>query len=731
MPKTSQDEAEVFGRGREASPIAAPKETLAQVRSSLVDVALSVVAVLGTPMVALLLYRSHRIGWLAANWLYLIFLVIFILAALLRNRLPLAVRVAVLAVGMYCGGVAALFTLGPTGQGALVLLTFVFLAALIAGYRWGLLALLLTIVAMVVASRVAPAGWPQAAPLDPFIQHPAAWVARIGVFVFLAGVFLALEQRFSLALIAAIKETRQREERLHSALDLLESEASERRRAERAARRMRFSLDHARTPILWLRGDSSIFYSNRAAANLVGCSVEEMLEKSAIELDVNLDSDRWQGLLAQMRTRGDFVIETEMLSMDGTLVPVQITASHGEFEGVELLFALLRDISARRRTESNQQQMQKDLQQGQKMEAVGRLAGGIAHDFNNLLQSITGCAEEILATTQWDVSAGNNAREILASTARAASLVRRLLAFSQQMPIAREVVDLSEAVEATAEILRRLIGENIELVLDLNRKPSPILVDRNELEQILLNLAINARDAMPDGGRLEIATEREAGGTMVLRVRDEGQGIAPEILEHIFEPFFTTKGAAGGSGLGLATVYGIVERCGGNISVNSEEGLGTQFWLRFPTALDSVPEHSLTSSEELFAGGSETVLLAEDDDRVRRVMVRALTSRGFKVVEARDGSEAMEILHRRGDSIDALVLDIVLPDRSGPDVYREAYQLMPGVATLFSSGYGIERLEESLLDRPEVGRIQKPFSGDELSRALRAVIDVAIESPGR
>lgn len=674
VPGMSQDGSGAAAREPAATQVVTSKETLAQFRSGLVQVALSVLAVLCVPVVAYWLLRSPEGGWQWVHCVYAFLLVAVIVAVLLRDRLALVLRVTILAAGAYGGGVAALSTFGTVGQNAMVLL----------------------------------------------------------VCLFLATVFLVLERHFSRALIAAIKGTRQREERLQGALDLLKSEARERRRAERAARRMRFSLDHARTPILWLRGDSSIFYSNRAAANLVGCSVEQMLEKSAIELDMNLDPDRWQGLLAQMRTRGDFVIETELLSVDGTLVPVQITASHGEFEGVELLFALLRDISARRRGEkSNRQQMQKDLQQAQKMEAVGRLAGGIAHDFNNLLQSITGCAEEILATTQWDVSAGNNAREILASTARAASLVRRLLAFSQQMPIAREVVDLSEAVEAAAEILRRLIGENIELVLDLDRKPSPILADRNELEQILLNLAINARDAMSDGGRLEIATEREAGGTIVLRVRDEGQGIAPEILEHIFEPFFSTKGAAGGSGLGLATVYGIVERCGGNISVNSEEGLGTQFWLRFPAALDSTPEHSLTPSEEFFAGGSETVLLAEDDDRVRTVMVRALTSRGFKVVEACDGGEAMEILHRWGDSIDALILDIVLPDRSGPDVYREAYEFMPGVATLFSSGYGIERLEESLLERPEVGRIQKPFSSDELSRALRAVIDVARGSSGR
>ncbi len=705
----------------EASTASASLAALEEVRSRLVDTGLLVVLIFGTPAFGLVVLRASRLGWSSLDWLYATAIAWGSLAALLRSRLSLAGRTIALIGTIWIGGAAATVSFGPAGLGLVILVTAVVVAALVAGPRVGLGVLIASAGLLAIAAWWAPLGVDTAGRLSAYLEHPVMAIVRTTLFVFLAGCLLLLARRNSQLLMAAIDRGQQQRNRLGRALAQVESEVEERRRAERALRWTQFSLDQARTPILWLRPDSSISYANAAAARLLDCSLDTTLSRTLVELDAERDAASWEALLETLRREGELRLETSLLRPGGGRVPVELTINYGVFEENELLFAIVRDLTEMRRMEREQRRLQRRLEQSKKMEAVGSLAGGIAHDFNNLLQAIRGNAELLTVVNEARRTAPE-VTEILEATDRAAELVRQLLTFSRQMPVRRAIVDLGGVIDDTTTMLARLIGEDIELVIEPADRPLTVLADRHQLEQILVNLVLNARDAMPDGGRLTIRTSL-AGDDIRLEVVDTGEGIPPEIVDRIFEPFFTTKETEG-TGLGLAIVYGLVEDLDGAIEVDSRPGEGTSVIVTMPRTEGREAEPDAVA-EERVGYGSETVLLVEDDGAVRRVIARALEERGFRVLEAGDAIEAEAALAAHGSEISGLVLDVVLPGRSGLEIYRDAQARRPGIPVLFSSGYGAERVDEALLARREVDRIQKPYSGDELARALRSVLDAA------
>jgi nitrogen-specific signal transduction histidine kinase/CheY-like chemotaxis protein len=378
-----------------------------------------------------------------------------------------------------------------------------------------------------------------------------------------------------------------------------------------------------------------------------------------------------------------------------------------------------RDVGDRRRLEA-------ELFQSRKMESVGRLAGGIAHDFNNLLTVVMGAADLCRLEAGDDFPQKPYLDEVLASAQRGSTMVRQLLAFSRRQVLVPRVVDLNALIEDASKLLRRMLGEDVDLRLTYAPAAACVMADPGQIEQVLMNLAVNARDAMPRGGRLTMRTRvgptRKGDHRVVIEVSDTGEGIPAEIMDKIFEPFFTTKELGRGTGLGLATAMGIVQQSGGAIDVRSTAGEGTVFTIDLP-AVDAQPEEAGgRAAEPARKSTGETILLVEDEEPVRMVVTRSLERHGYRVLQATSGTEAAQILRDLGQRIDLLLSDVVLPGMTGPELAELGQQVRPAMRVLLASGYS----EEAISRRGQIAAIrmlQKPFEPAQLLAAVRSVLD--------
>lgn len=383
------------------------------------------------------------------------------------------------------------------------------------------------------------------------------------------------------------------------------------------------------------------------------------------------------------------------------------------------------------------QRSEEQFLQAQKLEAIGRLASGVSHDFNNLLTAIIGYSELSLRQLGKDDPVRRNIEEIKKASDRASALTRQLLAFSRKQVMQLRVFDLNLTVMDLEKMLRRMIGEDIELRTSLQQGLGNIKADQGQIEQVIMNLVVNSRDAMPHGGKLTIETANvyldEAyskhhlsvppGSYTMIAISDTGLGIPEQIRAHIFEPFFTTKDAGKGTGLGLATVYGIVKQSGGSIWVYSEVGKGTTFKIYLPSVSQSADEQKDFVPPKPIPGGTERILLVEDADPVRQLARTVLEGLGYQVLEAADGSDAIHMVHSRSQNIALLLTDVVLPGISGRELSETLLQSNPGLKVLFMSGYTDGTVVGHQVLAPGANFIQKPFSPDQLGLRVREVLD--------
>jgi len=405
-------------------------------------------------------------------------------------------------------------------------------------------------------------------------------------------------------------------------------------------------------------------------------------------------------------------------------------------ENARLYEELQKELAAHRRTEQllrasllDLERTQEQLLQSQKMEAVGRLAGGVAHDFNNQLTAIMGYAEILLFGLPEGDSRRGEVEEILRASGRAAELTRQLLAFSRRQVLRPRVVDLNDLVREMRGMLQRLIGENIRLRTECAEVPLRVRADPAQIEQVIMNLAVNARDAMPEGGQLDIATRTEpsrtgyAEGPMhVMAVTDTGTGMTPEVMIRLFEPFFTTKEAGKGTGLGLSTAYGIVRQSGGHITCRSTPGEGTTFEISLPATreVDGEPRRPQPAA---VAGGKERVLVIEDEEQVRQLVQRVLSDAGYSVITASSGDEAAEAL-RGPECVQMVITDLMLPGSlSGIDIARRVLSEDRGTRVLCISGYSEQLVSGASALPPAAPLLQKPFSAAELLERVRSILD--------
>ncbi|MHC5034561.1 MAG: ATP-binding protein, partial [Planctomycetota bacterium] len=479
--------------------------------------------------------------------------------------------------------------------------------------------------------------------------------------------------------------------------------------------------------------EGTIVYVNPAFELVTGYHRAEVIGRNPSllnsgEQDAAFYQELWSTINTGKVWHGRFVNKRKddtLYTADTTITPVR----NGNRAIVNYV-AVSRDVT-------RELQLEEQYRQAQKMEAVGLLAGGIAHDFNNLLTAINGFAELMQFQLTPDDSLYELAGKILGSGRRAASLTRQLLAFSRKQLIEPKVLNINSVVAEIEKMLKRIIGEHIQMETTLAPDLWPAKVDPAQFEQVVVNLAVNARDAMPEGGRLTIATanvvldeefvaehvEMEPGEYVLLSVSDTGMGMSSEVKAHLFEPFFTTKRLGEGTGLGLATVHGIVKQSGGHIWVESEEGRGTIFTIYLPRTHDAKSALAYSKVEADVPSGSETILLVEDDPQVRELAHRVLQEQGYTVLEASNGEEALELLTSHTGPIDLLLTDVVMPGMSGKALADQLLRTQPDLRAIFMSGYTDEAIAHHGVLDPDVAFLQKPFSPTILARKVRDVLD--------
>jgi len=530
----------------------------------------------------------------------------------------------------------------------------------------------------------------------------------------------------------------QRTADLSQANELLRLEVAERRKAEESLRvsegRFRATFEQAAVGIAHVGADGHWLRVNQRLCDILGYTHEEILARSLPDV-VRIDGASGDALpiarLGEWRN-GICSVERQLVQKPGSLIWCQLTVAPvlGASGEPEYYTAVIEDIGARKRLEEQ-------FLQSQKMRAIGQLAGGIAHDFNNLLTAILGYGELLKRSIPKDDPSLGYVEEIRIAGERASGLTAQLLAFSRKQLLQPVVLDLNELVERMDRMLRRLIGENISLEMRLAPGLGAVLADRSQIEQVILNLVVNGRDAMSTGGRLLVETKNveldseaadsfpglHSGRYAMVAVSDTGSGMDAATQAQLFEPFFTTKEKGKGTGLGLSTVYGIVKQSGGTVTVYSEVGKGSTFKVylprtdaeRAPAPVEPIPEHALQ--------GSETVLLVEDDAMLRSLTRRVLEESGYTVLEASSGKEALAVGERHTGPIHAMLTDVVMPRMSGAALSKRLVKLHPETKVIYMSGYTDEAIvRQGVLD-PSVVFVQKPYSPAGLLRKLRGALD--------
>jgi len=660
---------------------------------------------------------SRDLPWMIGSYAAL-YLLVFI-GYLLRARLSTQNKVRLIFWAIYFGGALSLICYGLVSPGSILLLCLSTLNSMLLGKRAGQRALLLSIAAHLFAFALRDGTGFSLVVVPAYLSTPLSWGTAILGFI---GLWMALTSAAHFLL------DRQQEVESHS-LRLKRRAGDQAKVSEALAdseARYRRLTDHL--PDLVWRTDllGRILYVNPAVESLfgipqaqaIGLGPHQYLETSSAE-----EVLRWKNSPPSSPGSGDnFRGELKFRHPQGASIICEVNASVvRDALGAPLAIeGVTRDIS-------RQRALEEELAQSQRLESIGRLAGGIAHDFNNILAVILGRSALLLE----DLDSGSphlpDLKAIRASAERAKGVTEQLLTFSRRQMQKLEILELDDHLREINGMLSPLLGERVELHLELHSRGFRVELDRGQVTQLALNLAVNARDAMPEGGRLTLRTSRycspEGSESAQLEAIDTGTGMDAETQARIFEPFFTTKDKSKGTGLGLSTVYGIVQQSGGEIHVNSKLGEGSTFILRFPRTTKT-PVRVAVRAAPAVTEGCERVLVVEDDSAVRLTTCRSLRSRGYEVIAAASGEEAIRLAKESDAPVDLLLTDVVMPGISGAALAEILQRMQPSMEVLFVSGYSQEELgRQGVLD-DGVRLLPKPFAPEELLREVRSLLDV-------
>jgi two-component system cell cycle sensor histidine kinase/response regulator CckA len=541
----------------------------------------------------------------------------------------------------------------------------------------------------------------------------------------------AYNQRLIAKLVRKIEQLESASKELTAALAEKGREIQQRRMAEAELRLANFTLENASVGIFLGPMDGRHFTRvNRAACSMTGYTEAELLKMSMAELDQAVHTRHTEAGAWRLQPDQIGTIESRHRHKDGHTYPVELAVSFLDFEDLEYMVTFARDVTERYEAERQKARLETQLQQTQKMESLGRLTGGIAHDFNNSLSVILGYAEMLKTSPRVGQDAAEAVAAIWDAGIRSKDLVGQLLGFSRQQIIAPQPLNLNQVLAGSKQLLTRLIGEDIELQVSPGKSLWDVLLDPGQADQVLMNLAANARDAMPSGGKIMFATSNilvdetyrghnplaKVGDYVLLEVTDTGGGMDTETAVRAFEPFFTTKPRGKGTGLGLATVYGIVRQNKGFIILYTEPGHGTAFKIYFPRlTVATLAAVAATAAATTSRDRKGTILLVEDDDLVRNMTAELLKTMGYTTLIAADGREAIRICEDSTQPVDLVITDVVMPELKGTELRDRLLVIRPDVPVLFVSGYSSDIVVRPGVLKPNVRFLQKPFSLTDLA----------------
>ncbi len=670
---------------------------LGKVVDRLLDLMLGLAASLGFIVVVASLTRWVQQGWHSQHLIHLGVYLALLLAYLIRKRVSRTMRAAGLLVPLWANGAANLLFQGLTSSGSLFLGIACVMAVVLFGLRTALAALLAS-TAVIVTVAMLDTG----ASISDWLAHGGAFVGLV------AGCVLVLN--------VVHKTLRQRTRDL-------EREVAERRHVQgqlsEREQKYRVLADNSRDLVVTLDAKGNFTYVSPACLPMFGYSPEEVLGKNFCELLAPAIREsanaEFQSNIqpAGPRTGSLPLIQYECQRKDGTTFWGELRANRAGEKG---FLGVLRDISDRQEAEARRIELENQLQQAERLKAIGQLAGGIAHDFNNQLTGMMGFAELLKAKRGDDPLVREYAEGILAPARRAADLTGKLLAFARRGQYRREPVDLHATIREVISLLKRSIDKNIVVVESLKAARSTLLGDPTLLQSAVLNLALNARDAMPKGGTLTFQTELSGEAEILLRVVDTGHGMDDETLRRVFEPFFTTKPVGHGTGMGLPAVQGTVQQQNGSIDIQSAPERGTTVSLRLPLAEGE--KSARGGAAGAVVEGKGHVLLVEDERTVRDMMTRVLPLLGYRVTACADGPEAICTYQTAAQTIDLILLDMILPAMGGSEVFRALREHNPRAKILVFSGYSVDSETRALLSQGALGIVQKPVTIAELSEHL-------------
>lgn len=509
------------------------------------------------------------------------------------------------------------------------------------------------------------------------------------------------------------------------------------KRAEESLRLTQFAMDRAPDSILWVDDQGNFVYANRAACSSMGFTQDELLRMKVFDIDPDFPESGWEQHKTDLKRLGKMTFEGHHRTKDGRLFPVEVTTNYIEYKGLFLGIAFDRDITERKKAEEERDKLQNRLFQAQKMESLGILAGGVAHDFNNLLQIMGGNIEMLLRKKHPGHPDEIRLKTVAGSIDRAGKLVQQLLLFGRKAPVQRKPLDLNREVSEAVKILERTIPKMILIKRNLASNLWPVSADPVQVEQVLLNLGTNAVDAMPHGGKLLIETrniildvgpmgrnmETLPGRYVLLTVTDTGYGMSREVLTHVFDPFFTTKEVGKGTGLGLASTYGIVKAHGGHIQCYSEPGQGATFKIYWPVSDQQGLLFDSPVALDMPQGGSETILIVDDEPEILELTRELLESFGYQVLTAQTGEQVLEVFDQRKQKIDLVLLDLNMPGMGGTKCLQRLIARDPSARVLISSGYAENGHAREALSSGARGFIGKPYQMTELAAKIREVLD--------
>lgn len=523
----------------------------------------------------------------------------------------------------------------------------------------------------------------------------------------------------------------------HRLLTAVYLDITDRKQTEEALRFTHFAIEHMADAAFWMTSDARFFYVNQAACRALGYSSDELVRMSVADIGPEFPMETWADHWNELREKRHLVFQTTHRTKGGRVYPVELHSNFVEVDGREYNCAFARDITEQKRVNEEREKLQAQLSQAQKMESVGRLAGGVAHDFNNMLGAILGYTElGMMKVSATDPTHGT-LKDIQKAAQRSVDLTRQLLAFARKQTVAPKVLDLNETLEGMLKMLRRLIGENIHLSWLPGKDLGRLRMDPSQIEQLLANLCVNARDAIHDTGKIIVETaavtldEADRAGHMgmvpgeyvLLAVSDNGCGMDTETLSHLFEPFFTTKEVGKGTGLGLATVYGMVKQNNGFIDVHSEPGQGTTFRIYLPRNTAENGPKTKKGAAPPALHGRETILLVEDEPMILDITMKMLERQGYTVRTAATPGEAIRLAREHAGEIQLLMTDVVMPEMNGRDLAKNLLSLYPNLKRLFMSGYTADVIAHHGVLDEGVQFIQKPFSMQTLAAKVREVLD--------